>query len=125
MSWRGKRRIALFTLCLCSLCIYTLSEQPPEPLQPCFARGSVASKFIFFMDIWAGVAKVTAALVRMGQLPLIRDTVAVACEGGRADVVAAVTMALLALREICIVTQINNALVSAGQLAAGAKITGV
>lgn len=61
----------------------------------------------------------------MGQLPLIRDTVAVACEGGRADVVAAVTMALLALREVCIVTQINNALVSAGQLAAGAKITGV
>ena len=72
-----------------------------------------------------GVAKTTAALVRMGQLPLVRDTVAVACEGGRADVVAAVTMALLALREVCIVTQINNALVSAGQLAAGAKITGV
>lgn len=74
---------------------------------------------------FAGVAKTTAALVRMGQLPLIRDTVAVACEGGRADVVAAITMALLALREVCIVTQINNALVSAGQLAAGAKITGV
>ena len=72
-----------------------------------------------------GVAKTTAALVRLGQLPLVRDTVAVACEGGRADVVAAVTMALLALREVCIVTQINNALVSAGQLAAGAKITGV
>ena len=72
-----------------------------------------------------GVAKTTAALVRMGQLPLVRDTVAVACEGGRADVVAAVTMALLALREVCIVTEINNALVSAGQLAAGAKITGV
>lgn len=77
------------------------------------------------MAMCAGVAKTTAALVRMGQMPLIRDTVAVACEGGRADVVAAVTMALLALREVCIVTQINNALVSAGQLAAGAKITGV
>ena len=72
----------------------------------------------------AGVARTTAALVRMGHMPLIRDTVVVACDGGRADVVAAITMALLALREVCIVTQINNALVSAGHIAAGAKITG-
>ena len=55
----------------------------------------------------------------------VRDIVVRLCEAEeRSDVVAAITAALLQLKEIDIVRQINDALVLNGHVATGAKIAG-
>lgn len=55
----------------------------------------------------------------------VRDIVVYLCEKqDRSDVVAAITAALLQLKELDIVTEINNSLVANGHIATGAKIAG-
>ena len=63
--------------------------------------------------------------MRLGYVNFVRDIVVKLCEElERSDVVAAITAALLQLKELDIVRQINDALVFNGHVATGAKIAG-
>ena len=64
----------------------------------------------------AGVAKLTASMVRLGLLGTVHDIVVSLCAQDKADVVAKVTAALLTLQEIAVVTQITNSLVASGHV---------
>ncbi|CAL8463565.1 g3099 [Coccomyxa elongata] len=89
------------------------------------AAGAAATRtFVDAGDV-KGTARSTALMVKIGMLNLVRDIVANLSQQGRADVVAQVTMALLELQEFLVVSQINNALISAGYLKESADVAGV
>ena len=64
-------------------------------------------------------------LVRLGYVNFVRDIVVYLVDKlDRSDVVAAITAGLLQLKELEVVTEINNALVAEGHVQVGAKIAG-
>ena len=73
---------------------------------------------------FAGIARITAAMVKMGLLWLVHDIVVSLCNQERADAVAATTVGLLQLGEMEVIMQINNSLVASGHMQQAAQIAG-
>ena len=67
----------------------------------------------------------TVTLIQLGFLDLVRDVVVKLVHRGRSDAVGAITCALMRMNEVSTVTQINNALMSAGKGSELAKVAGM